>query len=642
MNLFKLNMESLKIHRPHIHKNISNIKETRYELHEKNNHINLFDKIKGVFVYPNDPMKEITSEFSNMQINNLQLAIFLGFGIGYQIKAFQENLVKKYGTKHIIIIEKDIELFFHALNILDLTSLISNKKVYFIFGNDTKKIRNNIRRLFLKSELAYYIKSMNFIFYSKIFNLHKEYYLNIAKTIKKTLMHVVHSVGNDPYDSILGLENVLKNIDIIIDNPGIKEFKDKFKNKPAVIVSTGPSLNKNKHHLHKIKDKAVIICPDASLKILLDMGIKPNIVVALERTMGIDKFFKNLNYEDVKDTYFVACPVIKREVYDLYPGPKIIVYRDFDHFRWLGIEKGILEIKSSSGNMAFKIATYLGCNPVTLIGQDLALAENGNTHADGMVLGEKVNGHYDRGLLKVPGNYQKEVVTSNIMYPFIQEYNIDVTEFEGLCINSTEGGAYIEGTKLMPFIEAIDNYILSSAKNNKIGHDFHKLFHDYEENSKKTIYINLRKHLKKSHKSLEEIKLKYVEFLDWFLKEKKTINDFLNSNDTSKTIDISRIFNTINSNRQSIISNHSQIYQRLLGHNIQSYFISFMMNQNAIFGNINRTVEDELNWVLKYEEYYKVIHKIVEMTDSLISESMKHIDLLLDGGTNENKKQENW
>ncbi|MDD5051052.1 MAG: DUF115 domain-containing protein, partial [Candidatus Pacebacteria bacterium] len=151
--------------------------------------------------------------------------------------------------------------------------------------------------------------------------------------------------------------------------------------------------------------------------------------------------------------------VVYNEVYQAYPGPNIIVYRNFDHFKWLGIDRGILTIKSSAGNMAFKIAEYLGCNPIILIGQDLAISAEGKTNADNASLGTEQASYLKEKRYKVKGNIEPEVETTASLKLFLDSYNVDVAGYKGKCINATEGGAYINGTTVMTFQEAIDKYI---------------------------------------------------------------------------------------------------------------------------------------------------------------------------------------
>ena len=64
------------------------------------------------------------------------------------------------------------------------------------------------------------------------------------------------------------------------------------------------------------------------------------------------------------------------ETYANFPGEKIIVFRKFATFEWLDIKKGILDIGPSAGNMAFKVLEYLGCDPIIMIGQDLAITDD--------------------------------------------------------------------------------------------------------------------------------------------------------------------------------------------------------------------------------------------------------------------------
>jgi hypothetical protein len=248
------------------------------------------------------------------------------------------------------------------------------------------------------------------------------------------------------------------NIKEIVENPGINLLKDKFKGIPAVCVATGPSLDKNVELLRGLEDRAVIIAADASLKPLLDKGLKLYMITTLEREIDIVKLFKDIPADKYSDVYMCGCPVIYNEVYQTYKGPQIIVYRSFDHFKWLGIDRGMLEIKFSSGNMNFKIAEYLGCDPIILIGQDLCIYGD-KTNADGAVLGVEQQTYLREARTKVKGNYEDEVTTTHSLKLMLDSYVVDVGGYKGKCINATEGGAYIDKTELMTFAEAIEKHV---------------------------------------------------------------------------------------------------------------------------------------------------------------------------------------
>ena len=61
-------------------------------------------------------------------------------------------------------------------------------------------------------------------------------------------------------------------------------------------------------------------------------------VTSLEREHEVTQFFDNIPPETSKDIYMVACPVIYNHSYEAYTGPKVMIYRLFDHFKWLGIK----------------------------------------------------------------------------------------------------------------------------------------------------------------------------------------------------------------------------------------------------------------------------------------------------------------
>ena len=284
--------------------------------------------------------------------------------------------------------------------------------------------------------------------------------MNVIKIFREAAIHIMHFIGNSPDDSLLGLKNMFDNLDVIIENPGINLIYKKFEKKPAIIVASGPSLKKNLHLLDEIKDKALIVCAESTLKILIKKGIKPHLVASLERTERTTVSFEGFNENDLTDVYLAACPVIPKKVYDAYSGPTLIVYRKFAHFTWLEIDRGMLDIKQSSANMAYKLAEAVGCDPIILIGQDLAFdSETQATHSDFHAKGSNQDRYYNEKKIEVKANNGGTVFTSESWYKFLKGYEIDIANYKGTCVNATEGGAFIEGTKVMTLKEVINEYL---------------------------------------------------------------------------------------------------------------------------------------------------------------------------------------
>lgn len=406
-----------------------------------------------------DPLKDAEEQVQALGLKNTRLAVFLGMGLGYELLYYFNQMANKQNTNYILVIERDLEMFKAALKTVDLSHLLSNSRLEFIVGLPEEKLYVQLRNYLAENSRFIFLKAINAVYHPSSLLLYKDYYFGALKHLRESGTHQVLHFGNDPHDSIIGVENMMDNINEIIFNPGINLLFSSFKNKPGIVVATGPSLNKNKHLLKGIEEKALIVAADASLKVLLDIGVKPHLVTSLERVPATVKLLEGFKPEQVKNVYFAGCPVVRKEAYEVYPGPRVIVYRNFDHFKWLGIERGILNIQLSAGNMAFKLCEALGCNPIILIGQDLAFSRDGYTHAGGTILGDKQDFFLKGDHIEVKGNDGSPIKTTATWYSFLKSYELDVAGFDGQCINSTEGGAYIEGTEVIPFQDAINNYV---------------------------------------------------------------------------------------------------------------------------------------------------------------------------------------
>lgn len=468
-HIFQANMQALNQYHPDIVRILEKCAGgNEYEIVRAHNGIpNLYlHKLRDFYYSQDNPLADARKQLQSLNLKNTRMALFFGIGLGYEALEYGQHFSQEQQTNYILIVEKDPLIFISALRSVDLTPLLTHPCIDFMVGVQENGLYTCFRDYLGQNSRFVLLKAANPVYHISSMRLYKDYYLKALQVFREAATHQILYYGNDPYDSLVGVENMLGNLNEIIANPGINMLYDKFQGRPAVVVATGPSLNKNKHLLKGLEDKALIIAADASLKVMIEMGVKPHLVTSLERGLPTVKLLEGFSPEQVEDVYLAACPVVRPEMYQAYPGPRIIVYRTFDHFKWLDIDKGMLGIKLSAGNMAFKVAEALGCNPIILIGQDLAFSREGTTHATGSLYGEKQNFFYQQETIDVPGNDGQPIKTTHTWYSFLKSYEMDISTYKGECINSTEGGAYINGTRVMPFKEAIDQYITE---------DFHPL-----------------------------------------------------------------------------------------------------------------------------------------------------------------------
>ncbi len=560
-----------------------------------------------------DPYRVAEQDIKSRKLNVPDVAVFLGFGLSYEAHEY----IRQCPRARILIIERDPELLKTALSTHLCTDLINSPNVTFAGCEDIRMSYPVIFNFFNMTANMYFLKAINVIEQPVSFSANKEYYLNSLQMVKEAINQVLLLYGNDPYDSLLGIKFTLRNIPTIIDNPGIADLKDVFKGKPGIVVSSGPSLDKNVKLLEGLREKAVICAADGTVKILKHHNLPPaHLVTSLERVIQTSYLFEGLTEEDVKDSYLAACPVIVPETYANFPGEKIIVYRNFATFEWLDIKKGILDIGPSAGNMAFKILEYLGCDPIIMIGQDLAITDDLVTHAEGFHYGNAKRKNLPK-VIEVEGNYQEKVKTRPAYKQFLLHYERDIATYKGTAINATEGGAKIHGTQLMTFKEAIDKYIKEDINTTET----------IKKHLKQVKYKEKDRQIKETLKKLYHAKdycNKTIDICNESLSKCAIVEEILRRTNVAPE---GEDYTTYKANMKILEDTVQKFatkdFYLILMHYVQSIYIKILQDINSIKYKQDDSPERDVLLLLKYRELYSVL-------SSLIKKLIEEIDISIE------------
>ncbi|EJF0758378.1 motility associated factor glycosyltransferase family protein, partial [Campylobacter coli] len=208
-----------------------------------------------------------------------------------------------------------------------------------------------------------------------------------------------------------------------------------------------------------------IFCADSSYPILAKHGIKPDYVCMLERTEITAEFFNHDFGEFDKDIVFVCAGVVHPKTIEYLKNKTFIITQKVLAFPYYINLKNFCyaAVGFSVAHTLSYLATYLSHKNIIFIGQDLAYAENGNSHPDDYQNSANYESQMYEHILTIAYGGNGKVETHSIWLLFknwFENEMIPNTRKMGITTyNCTEGGARIEGTIEKPFLWACENLL---------------------------------------------------------------------------------------------------------------------------------------------------------------------------------------
>lgn len=301
-----------------------------------------------------------------------------------------------------------------------------------------------------------------------------------------TLTHVMKAVRTNVVTTLVQSEvtarNCIQNLGLYATAPGVADLAGRWKGRPAVVVSAGPSLRRNIDLLGEpgVRDRVVIIAVQTTLKTLLARGIKPHFVVALDYHEISRRFYEGLRASDVEGVTLVIDPKCNPAIPASFPGVVRCIGDDIaDRVAGEGLWRDMGRIRPGStvAHLAYYLARHLGCDPVIMIGQDLGFTDH-HYYAPGAAIHETWAGELNdfntlemleweriarmRQLLRAATDqHGRRIYTDEQMATYLVHFERDfaVDAQAGLTIiDATEGGVAKAHTLAMPLREALSRH----------------------------------------------------------------------------------------------------------------------------------------------------------------------------------------
>lgn len=397
-------------------------------------------------------------------IGTNETIIVFGLGAGEHIRYLVNNLSDNH---KIFIVEPSAEIIKEALRLNEIKDLLEDDRIALCFlNNNIKKYINDFVDDYSMDNLKVY----PFVNYSAIFEAEYNYLIKKFEEVKKSKkmdMDTFKTFSNEFFNNFIDNIFTLANEEFY----SINQLKNLYEGKPAVIVSAGPSLTKNIHLLKEVQDKFIIICGPRTIGTLIENGIMPDFVCSVDPQ---DKVYTLMEKQIDLKVPLVFMDSSNSKIVKEQKGPRIIVANQgMEKYLedMMGIKVDSLMQGGSVAHFSMGLAYYLGCSAIIFIGQDLAYT-NDKFQADGTYAGEmdKIKYEYEKNKEKwdedknfsvyVKDIYGNPIRTSVVLKSYIDEFEELISECDSgiKFINSTEGGAHIEGTEVISLKDTIHLY----------------------------------------------------------------------------------------------------------------------------------------------------------------------------------------
>lgn len=410
---------------------------------------------RAIMLHSNyDPVGEGEQMAALQDIGQAGVVIVFGCGLGYHLEAALRNCPE---DSPVIIIERFPGLVSRTLE--DRPHLQAKRAVV-----STSEIPGIEAALDIVRPAFFRRRGAVVIEHPPSVSADPEFYRKAWERLRDSLSQLKLGANTSAKIGWLFARNFFENIPLLAQDPCVSRLFGMFKGVPAVLVASGPSLDKNIDLVKEAKGKAVIIAMGSAYEALHRRGIVPDLTVAVDpgETSNRSHFEGRGSDETALIYESKTYPGIPRE----FTGPRFSFFQDYPMARWLFKSIGSrsdFPMGLTVATSAFGVAARLGCNPKILVGQDFAFIQN-QTHSAGIGIAKDFPIEAE---LTVPAAIGGGMVpTTHIFNSFrlaLEGLYWQDTRAGGLVIDATEGGALKAHTQIMTLREAIGRYCTREA-----------------------------------------------------------------------------------------------------------------------------------------------------------------------------------
>ncbi|QVL58117.1 MAG: motility associated factor glycosyltransferase family protein [Simkaniaceae bacterium] len=337
-------------------------------------------------LHENNLDKEVGSAIKPLKLETLEAVYIYGLGLGYYYFPFKKWLTENK-ERDLIFIEENLTVLKAFLEMEHAEEILSHPQVHIRFNLDKKRLTSfveecaqsfPVERIGVVA-LASYKKWYRSRFYRFRLKLHRQ------TTIEHALFHE-NRYYNHFFDNFIPNFHRMENS---FDGNGLK---DAFKGIPAIVCGAGPSLANDMSTLRTLKEQAIIFAGGSTITALSNQGVIPHFGIAydpneeeLKRFMAASAFEIPILYASrLHPGIFNTCNGSSGYLHTQTGGWAEHWMEEKLGLKQEPLQMGFTMEALSVTTAALQLACTYGCNPIILVGVDLAFTNN-QTYTPGVV-----------------------------------------------------------------------------------------------------------------------------------------------------------------------------------------------------------------------------------------------------------------
>jgi hypothetical protein len=420
---------------------------------------------QGVWLHnPQDPIQEVHHTFDqSCQARQDHAHLIFGLGLGYALdEAFQAS-----PSLAIIVYEPNLSLLRFTLENVDLSHVLCSERVHLI--------ADYAEFLDLVKHLIYgYFQVDSLILPGMAQRFSKEIPI-WSRDIRHIILDWQRNYGSLKRFLPQWTERFFENLSYLVSMPALDDLKDYYANKPALIISRGPSLDAAIEAIASLKGKVLLIAVGAALHRLHAAEIAPDFAVFYDMN-GLDEQVHGLPDSYLEQITVIAGPFTRHSAKDYafhqHHWLPCQATQKFAH--WMDEALGYLHHRIDGGGSvsiaALQLSVLMGAQQIVLIGQDLAFPKN-QVYAGGIEVQQNEEGHLNLeasetlfmqetlAMTTIQGQKNGEILQTLVAYTTyarqLEAYALKLAnEMPHIQLyNASIGGAQLNGFELRPLDE---------------------------------------------------------------------------------------------------------------------------------------------------------------------------------------------